>query len=344
MKRKALIILLALSLTLSLFTGCGAAGSDTETTSEKESASETESSTTETENTTESETETETSTGVEPSETESESTVPSESETPAPSESESTTPTESETPAPSESESTKPSETPSESESTTPPESEKPSEPTEPDEPAVTYTYTGMEKKMYVKSSVNVRDLPSTDGKKLGSLSKGEEVLINGKCNETGWYRFDFRGKTAYASSSYFTDENPVTKPSEDDKEDTKPSTTPSEKEPEVSDDGWVPAGTYKVNGYVITYDGPTPVEGFELDKKLANAGPYKLVYNKNNNAYYMLIEDADDYIKYDIQIRNYITELGGRPEGGGGNYSDIQTPGADLPLYQLWVGVAQDE
>lgn len=300
----------------------------TETTSEKESASEKDSST-ETEKETETVKPSETESEIAP--TESESTVPSESETPAPSESESTTPTEPETPVPSESESAKPSE----SESLTPPESEKPEEPTEPTEPdvpnepekpEVVYTYTGMDKTMYVKSSVNVRDLPSTDGKKLGSLSAGDEVRINGKCNETGWYRFDFRGKTAYASSSYFTDENPATKPSEDDKEDTNPSTTPSEKEPEENAE--FVSGTFVINGFKLTFDYTTR-EGYELKRDLANAGYYNPIWVSRSNRYYMLVPKEDAATprgKFECGkwLDNYVKNLGGDPGNGGGfNFDD---------------------
>lgn len=75
-----------------------------------------------------------------------------------------------------------------------------------------TYTYTDLNKTMYAKSTVNVRNLPSTDGAKLGSLNKGDEVTVTGKCNETGWYRISFGDSVAYVSNSYLSE----TKPAED--------------------------------------------------------------------------------------------------------------------------------
>ena len=72
------------------------------------------------------------------------------------------------------------------------------------------YTYTDMNKTMYAKSSVNVRDLPSTDGNKLGGLSSGQTVTVTGKCNETGWYRIDYNGSVAYVSNSYLVDNKPA--------------------------------------------------------------------------------------------------------------------------------------
>lgn len=71
------------------------------------------------------------------------------------------------------------------------------------------YTYTEMNATKYAKSGVNVRDLPSTEGKKLGKLSEAEEVTVTGTCKETGWYRIVFDGSTAYVSNDYLTDTDP---------------------------------------------------------------------------------------------------------------------------------------
>ena len=75
----------------------------------------------------------------------------------------------------------------------------------------LSYTYTDVTPyTMYAQKTVNVRSLPSTDGSKLGSLSKGDAVTVTGYCNETGWYRIDFNGKTGYASSSYLDTKLPA--------------------------------------------------------------------------------------------------------------------------------------
>ena len=63
---------------------------------------------------------------------------------------------------------------------------------------------------MYAKSAVNVRDLPSTDGKKIGSLKASQEITVTGKCDQTGWYRFDLNGTTGYVSDKYIVSEKPV--------------------------------------------------------------------------------------------------------------------------------------
>lgn len=112
-----------------------------------------------------------------------------------------------------------PAETPTESEAapteTTPAESPAPAvEPTAaPVEPTAVntgYTYSELSQTMYAKSAVNVRDLPSTDGKKIGSLKASQEITVTGKCDQTGWYRFDLNGTTGYVSDKYIVSEKPA--------------------------------------------------------------------------------------------------------------------------------------
>lgn len=72
------------------------------------------------------------------------------------------------------------------------------------------YTYSEFNQTMYAKSAVNIRDLPSTDGKKIGSLKASQEITITGKCDQTGWYRFDWNNTTGYVSDKYIVSEKPV--------------------------------------------------------------------------------------------------------------------------------------
>lgn len=72
------------------------------------------------------------------------------------------------------------------------------------------YTYSELSQTMYAKSAVNVRDLPSTDGKKIGSLKASQEIVVTGKCDQTGWYRFDWNNTTGYVSDKYIVSEKPV--------------------------------------------------------------------------------------------------------------------------------------
>lgn len=72
------------------------------------------------------------------------------------------------------------------------------------------YTYSELNQTMYAKSAVNVRDLPNTDGKKIGSLKASQEITVTGKCDQTGWYRFDLNGATGYVSDKYIVSEKPA--------------------------------------------------------------------------------------------------------------------------------------
>ncbi len=72
------------------------------------------------------------------------------------------------------------------------------------------YTYTDLNEKMWSTTSLNVRTEPNKDGVIIGCLEKNEEVSVTGQCNETGWYRVEFKGKTGYASNKYLTNENPL--------------------------------------------------------------------------------------------------------------------------------------
>ena len=109
-----------------------------------------------------------------------------------------------------------PSETPSENPGTSESDTQKPDDgdkddvKPEPSEPE--YTYKELNKTMYATSSVNVRDLPTSDGEKLGKLSKDAAVTVTGQCNETKWYRIDYNGKVGYVSATYLTDTKPEEK------------------------------------------------------------------------------------------------------------------------------------
>ena len=83
-------------------------------------------------------------------------------------------------------------------------------EPVESTSVSTGYTYSELNQTMYAKSAVNVRDLPSTDGKKIGSLKASQEIAVTGKCDQTGWYRFDLNGTTGYVSDKYIVSEKPV--------------------------------------------------------------------------------------------------------------------------------------
>lgn len=132
------------------------------------------------------------------------------------------------------------------------PESEVVETTPEPEKPA--YTYTDMDKTMYAKSSVNVRSLPSTDGEKLGGLSKAQEVHVTGQCNETDWYRIDYSGSTGYVSSSYLVNDKPVEETPAPE-EPTQPSQPTVESFPHALMSPWYDASTNAVYYYYIGDD-----------------------------------------------------------------------------------------
>ena len=73
------------------------------------------------------------------------------------------------------------------------------------------YTINEMSSTMYAKSAVNVRNQPSTDGEKVGRLAYGQEVIVTGQCEETGWYQIELDGETVFVSNSYIVAEKPAT-------------------------------------------------------------------------------------------------------------------------------------
>lgn len=83
-------------------------------------------------------------------------------------------------------------------------------EPVEPTAVNTGYTYSELNQTMYAKSAVNVRDLPNTDGNKIGSLKASQEITVTGKCDQTGWYRFDWNNTTGYVSDKYIVSEKPA--------------------------------------------------------------------------------------------------------------------------------------
>lgn len=58
---------------------------------------------------------------------------------------------------------------------------------------------------MYAKSSVNVRSGAGTSHAKVGSLSKGQEVVKVGE--ENGWSKIEFNGMSGYVNSKYLSKE-----------------------------------------------------------------------------------------------------------------------------------------
>lgn len=58
--------------------------------------------------------------------------------------------------------------------------------------------------KLYAKTNVNVRSLPSTNGEKLGTLSTNQEVIALGEAVD-GWQKIRYDDGVAYVSANYLS-------------------------------------------------------------------------------------------------------------------------------------------
>ena len=85
-----------------------------------------------------------------------------------------------------------------------------------------------LNKVMYATTVVNVRNKPSSKGKKLGTLRFSQKVKVTGQDKNTGWYRITYKGKVGYVSGSYLSTSKPssgsTSKPSTSKPSTSKPS------------------------------------------------------------------------------------------------------------------------
>ena len=73
------------------------------------------------------------------------------------------------------------------------------------------YTVSVLEsaKVMYAVHPVNIRKGPSTDYERIGSLNRGQEVLVSGQA-DTGWFEISYEDEKGYVSNRYLQDNMPV--------------------------------------------------------------------------------------------------------------------------------------
>lgn len=73
------------------------------------------------------------------------------------------------------------------------------------------YTVSVLEsaKVMYAVHPVNIRKGPSTDYERIGSLNRGQEVLVSGQA-DTGWFEISYEEEKGYVSNRYLQDNMPV--------------------------------------------------------------------------------------------------------------------------------------
>ena len=57
---------------------------------------------------------------------------------------------------------------------------------------------------------MSIRSTSSAEGEKLGDLSFAQEVHVTGRDKNTGWYRIEHEGGSAWVSDSYLSDSKPT--------------------------------------------------------------------------------------------------------------------------------------
>ena len=224
-----------------------------------------------------------------------------------------------------------PAETPTESEAapteTAPAESPAPA--VEPTAVSTGYTYSELSQTMYAKSAVNIRDLPSTDGKKIGSLKASQEITVTGKCNQTGWYRFELNNTTGYVSDKYIVSEKPAvnTVASANNSSNTAGNTTATTQQNTAA-----PAAT-PAPAQTITA-GTTDTSGEYIDRAMAEQ-VFALVNAERTAAGIPALIWSEDLYNTAVQ-RCYENDghAGVRP-GMGENYSEGQQSADEI--YQSW-------
>ncbi len=63
--------------------------------------------------------------------------------------------------------------------------------------------------KVWAKQDVNIREMPTTNSKKVGVLHEGNDIIRIGK-SVNGWSKVVFDGAEAYISTSYLTEKEPA--------------------------------------------------------------------------------------------------------------------------------------
>lgn len=191
------------------------------------------------------------------------------------------------------------------------------------------YTYSEVSQTMYAKSAVNIRDLPSTDGKKIGSLKASQEITVTGKCDQTGWYRFDWNGTTGYVSDKYIVSEKPAvnTVASTNNSSNTAGNTTAATQQNTAA-----PAATPAPAQ--TTTAGTTDTSGEYIDRAMAEQ-VFALVNAERTAAGIPALIWSEDLYNTAVQ-RCYENDghAGVRP-GMGENYSEGQQSADEI--YQSW-------
>lgn len=165
------------------------------------------------------------------------------------------------------------------------------------------YSYTDMSATMYAQRTVNVRDLPDTNGNKVGGLSTNQEVSVTGQCNETGWYRINYNGGTAYVSNSYLGDSKVETKKNTNSNAGTSSSTN-NQQPAAPSDNGSSNTGSAASE--------ELPSNPYPINTLVEDTG--------SSISYYYLTEPGHNGVNFEMehQAQNYIINMGKVPMHNG--------------------------
>ncbi|MCD8103548.1 MAG: SH3 domain-containing protein [Lachnospiraceae bacterium] len=79
---------------------------------------------------------------------------------------------------------------------------------------------------MYTSANVNIREQPSTEAERIGSLLTGSAVTVTGET--TSWYRVNVGGSVGYISKAYLVSTQPETTAATEEEEETDSSTVSS--------------------------------------------------------------------------------------------------------------------
>lgn len=179
------------------------------------------------------------------------------------------------------------------------------------------FTFTDMDKTMYVKKAVNVRALPSTAGKAVGKLKTvNEAVKVTGQCVETKWYRIEYKDGVAYVSNNYLSDTKVEKEPEERPKEDDDDEGAPSKPRLET------------INGFVINTAKWDYAER-KFYTELLNA-PFETPMQYPGEKFFVMLLDGEKVLNEEgtsfnasLRLREHIKSLGLTPAGGGGCWFD---------------------
>lgn len=174
-----------------------------------------------------------------------------------------------------------------------------------------TYSYTDKSATMYAQSSVNVRDLPDTNGNKVGGLSTNQEVSVTGQCNETGWYRINYNGGTAYVSNSYLGES----------KVETKKNTNSNNSSQSSSNTG-TSSNTNNQQPATPSNDGSSNTGSTANEELQSNPYPLNTLVEDTGSSisYYYLTEPGHNGVNFEMehQAQNYIINMGKIPMHNG--------------------------